>query len=340
MALPAPHPTARSSAVARRHGGAAASGAGQAEAASGAGPGSGRLSPPAANLLCMASMLAWAAGLPAADLLIPLVPPLPLTALRLALAALVLVPVWWLVEGGRALRAADWRRGLWVGGIGFGLSSLLLLVAQERTDAVTVAVISATMPVVGVALEGLFDGRRLTAGLLIGLALSLAGGYLAYAGRIGSFALGLGAAAMLGSVLAYVWGSRAAVRCLPGLSALGRTSIMAAAAALVSLPVALVAAAAGAPTPDWAALGWSQVGALAAFAVSGMALANLLWIVSVAHLGIAVASLHSNAAPFYVMLFAVVMGGSFALLQGLGAVVVLAGVLFAQIGRRDAPAGA
>ena len=40
-------------------------------------------------------MLVWAAGLPAANLLIPIVPPLPLATLRLALGAAVLLPLWW-----------------------------------------------------------------------------------------------------------------------------------------------------------------------------------------------------------------------------------------------------
>ena len=35
-----------------------------------------------ANLLCMLSMLVWSMGLPAADVLIGPVPPLPLTAAR------------------------------------------------------------------------------------------------------------------------------------------------------------------------------------------------------------------------------------------------------------------
>ena len=44
----------------------------------------------AANLICSASMLIWAAGLPAADHLIPLLPPEQLTALRMALTAAAL----------------------------------------------------------------------------------------------------------------------------------------------------------------------------------------------------------------------------------------------------------
>ena len=45
-----------------------------------------------ANLICMFSMLIWAAGLPAADFLIPLLAPEQLNALRMLLAAGTLVP--------------------------------------------------------------------------------------------------------------------------------------------------------------------------------------------------------------------------------------------------------
>ncbi|MGB4829324.1 MAG: hypothetical protein WBP18_19000, partial [Paracoccaceae bacterium] len=48
----------------------------------------------AANLICMTSMLIWAAGLPAADRLIPLLPGDQLAALRMVLAAGALVPLW------------------------------------------------------------------------------------------------------------------------------------------------------------------------------------------------------------------------------------------------------
>ena len=77
-----------------------------------------------ANLICVASMLVWAAGLPAADLVIPLIPPIALTALRTGLAAAVLLLVWVLVEGAGPLRRANWGRGILVGGICIGLAAV------------------------------------------------------------------------------------------------------------------------------------------------------------------------------------------------------------------------
>ncbi|MDP3960121.1 MAG: EamA family transporter [Pseudorhodobacter sp.] len=295
-----------------------------------------RRGPLAANLICMASMLVWAVGLPAADVLIAVLPPLPITALRLALAAAVLLPLWLLADGWTALRGAPWWRGIGVGGIGFGFGAYLLIVAQARTDAVTVAVIVASMPVVGIALECLLDGRRLTLALIAGLGLSLAGGLLAYGARIGGFGLGLGALAAFGSVLAFTWGSRAAVTAFPDLTAIGRTTITLAGAAIVTLAAVLVASTLGVPAPNWAAVGPREIGALVLYAVTGLALSQVLWILSVGHLGIGLASLHINAAPFYVMAILYALGGPWNGAQALGAAIVGVGVLIAQLPPRPA----
>ncbi|MCX8509607.1 MAG: DMT family transporter, partial [Rhodobacteraceae bacterium] len=116
----------------------------------------------AANLLCMASMFIWAAGLPAAQPLIHKLPPLSLTAARMALAALSMLPCWALMDGWGALRAAQWGKGLLIGASTIGLGAFMLVTGQGMSDPVTVAIISASMPVVGIAIELLLDGRKLT----------------------------------------------------------------------------------------------------------------------------------------------------------------------------------
>ncbi|NUB42906.1 DMT family transporter [Fertoebacter nigrum] len=283
-----------------------------------------------ANLICMASMLIWAAGLPAADLLIVHIPPLPLTALRMALAAGVLLPLWLLADGRAVVAGAQWGRGILVGGIGFGVGSYLLIFAQSRTDAVTVAVISATMPVIGIALECLLDGRRLRAGLVAGLALSLAGGLLTYGGKLGAVGFGLGALAAFASVVCFTWGSRATVISFPALSPIGRTAITLTGGALATGIAAITQISLGGPAPDWAALGAREISALLLYGFGALALSQILWIISVGQLGIGLAALHINAAPFYVMLFLYALGGSWEWMQVLGAAIVGFGVIIAQ----------
>lgn len=294
-----------------------------------------------ANLYCMGSMLVWAMAFPAVDLLLPVLSPLPLTAARMCLATAVLVPVWLLLEGAATLRRAAWGRGIVVGGLGFGLGACLLVMAQARTDAVTVAVISASMPVAGIALECLMDGRRLSAALVAGLGLSLLGGVLAYAARLGGgLAIGPGALMAFLSVVMFSWGSRQTVAGFPALSALGQTTVTLAGAALLMLALALLRATLAAPGPDWAAFragfGPAEAAALALYGIGSLALSQVLWILGVARLGIGIAAMHANAAPFYVMVLMLALGAAWNWWQALGAGLVAAGVLIAQQGRAQA----
>ncbi|MES2144229.1 MAG: DMT family transporter [Pseudomonadota bacterium] len=283
-----------------------------------------------ANLICLASMMIWAAGLPAAGLIVPYMPPLALTAARATLAALVLMPLWWVVEGWGAVRTADWRRGTWVGFVTLGLASVFVILALTWTDAVTVAIVTATMPVAGIALECALDRRPFTRALGLGLLLSIAGGLLALAGGTVKLDLGLGALAALASVLCYTWGSRETVRALPRLTSLGRSAVTVTGAAGVMLMAAMGDGMVRDAWPDWGSIGLREFTGLAIFGIGSMAVSQLLWIVSVGRIGIGAASLHMNAVPFYVMLIVFALGGPWNWWQAAGAVVVVTGAMVAQ----------
>ena len=283
-----------------------------------------------ANVMCILSMLIWAMGLPAASLLLATVPPLPLTAARMLMAAACLLPLWGLVEGFGALRTAPWRKGVFIGGGTLGLGAFLLVLGQGMTDAVTVAVISASMPVVGIAIEVLLDGRKLSRNLVVGVLLSLLGGWLALDDGPDGMSLGMGAALCFVSVVVYTLGSRLTVTSFVALSPLGRTTVTLTGAAMATTVAASGAALAGASAPQWQALGWTELGALAIFAIGGLAISQFLWIRSVGHLGIALSSLHINATPFYVMLIMFALGGHWSWSQAAAAALVGLGVLVAQ----------
>lgn len=282
-----------------------------------------------ANLICMASMLIWAAGLPAADHLIPLLLPEQLNAMRMTLAALSLLPVWALMEGPGALLRVNWLKGIAVGSL-IGLGAWFLVQGQARGGAVTAAVISATLPVVGIALEVALDGRRLTLGLVAGLLLSLAGGMMALDFGEGGLSLGIGALLCFGSVVSFALGSRLTVTAFPALSPIGRTALTIAGAAIVSLAAAGLQAASGTPLPDLSGWGLKEVSALLLFSVGSLGVSQLMWIMSVERLGIGLSSLHINAAPFYVMLILFALGAQWDWVQAGAALLVGVGVLLAQ----------
>jgi len=280
-------------------------------------------------------MVIWAAGLPASELIIPHMPPLALTAGRAVLAAAVLMTVWWAVEGARAIRKADWLTGTLVGVVTLGLASFFIILALQLNDPVTVAIVTATMPVAGIVLECVADRRPLTRAMALGLVLSVAGGLIAVSGTEGSIDFGFGVLAALASVLCYTWGSRATVRALPDLTPLGRSAVTVGGCAVVMLTVALGDGVLRDSWPDWGAIGVPELAGLAIFGIGSMALSQLLWIISVGRIGIGAASMHSNAVPFYVMLMVFALGGAWSWLQTLGAVIVMFGAMVAQglIGR-------
>jgi drug/metabolite transporter (DMT)-like permease len=296
-----------------------------------------------ANLIALVSILAWCVGLPATEVLVADIPPLALTALRMTTAGLVLVAVWVATEGPGPLRAADWRQGILVGAVVMGVGGLGATVALDLTDAVTVAIVSATMPIAGLALEVLLDRRRITRGLVAGLVLGVAGGILALDVGHATPALGIGALAALVAVVGYAWGSRATVKRFPALSPLGRAAVTVSGAGIATGALTLVQAATTGTGIAWAALGWPTLGALVASAVVGVSLAQFLWVAAVGRIGIGVASLHSNAAPFYVMLIALALGQPWNAMKAVGAAVVILGVLVAQdmlpVPRRWRPVG-
>lgn len=291
-----------------------------------------------ANLICMFSMLIWAAGLPAADHLIPMMVHEQLNALRMGLAGVSLVIFWAAVEGFGPLFRVNWLRGIAVGSL-IGLGAWFLILGQSRGGAVTAAVISSSLPVVGIALEVVLDGRKITVALVLGLILSLVGGVLALDLKGGGMSLGIGALLCFGSVLTFALGSRLTVTAFPDQTPIGRTAVTLMGAAIAAAVVAGAQyALGGAPAPDFSGWGAVEIADILLYAVGAMAVSQVLWIMSVERLGIGLSALHINAAPFYVMLILFALGHPWIWSQVAAAGLVGLGVLLAQgiipIGRR------
>lgn len=281
------------------------------------------------NALGVASMVAWASAFPAAEYLLQDWPPLALIAARLLLSVGVLIPVWLLLDGARTLWTARWSRGLFVGGLGFGLGTWMLLVAQDQSDPVTVALIASAAPLAGTLLEMASGQRRLTGRFALGMGVSVFGGAVA-TNALAPGAFGWGAGLALGSVFLFAWGSDRAVRDFPDLSPTGRTTITFA-GALVTVGLICVgasvlgfdAAIAASPKPD-------HILPLLIYALVSMAFSQALWLASVGRLGVAVASFHINIAPFYVMLLMFALGHGWDWTKATGAAIVGLGVIIAQ----------
>lgn len=294
-----------------------------------------RTSAVSGNLLGMTSMMAWAAGFPAAEALLQTWDPVPLVAGRVLFAMILLLPLWLILDPG-GLRRPGNLRGMAVGAFGFGGGALTILVAQWYTDPVTVAIIAAASPLTATLVEWAHDRTPLTRPFLIGLVLTVIGGAVATGGGVPGN-LGIGAALALASCFLFSWASLRTIRDLPDHGALGRTTVTLAGALVLLWAVLAVGLASGFTPPPPDPLSGRSLGLLAVYGLGAMAISQFLWIASVDKLGVAVASFHINLSPFYVMLLMLVLGGSWSWSQAIGAAIVGSGVVIAQRPARTQP---
>jgi len=282
------------------------------------------------NLACMTAIMLFAVGFPAADRLLQDWGVVSLIATRNMLGLLLLVCLWLVIEGWKAVASAPWFTGIRIGAIGFGLGATLLLVCQSMTNAVTAALAAASMPVAAVGYEVALDGRRLTRNFLTGVVLVLIGGYLAIGMDIGDANLGTGALIGLLAATIFAWGSRSTVKSLPELSAVGQTVVTTAGMAFFCLALYLVLILFNLPGTHAAALDTHSWSLLLIYAWVSLAISQAFWIAGVGKLGVGLASFHLNAAPFYVMLILLALGGSWSWMQAMGALILATGVVIAQ----------
>lgn len=283
------------------------------------------------NILCFAAMVAWAAGFPAVEGLLDTWGVLALIAARMAVGAVLLLVVLWLVEGLSSFRNAEWRSGVFAGAFGFGLGATLLLLGQAMSDPVTTAIVAAMSPVAGAVYEFLYDKRRASARLIIGVALSIAGGLIAVGPALFAGEAGLGALICLLSVFVFVWGTRASNQRMPGDSALTRTTVTSIGAALFCMIVWVGAASLGLATAQAGAFAPPDIANFLIWTILAFVVSQTLWLWSSGALGVLVASLQMNAVPFYVMIAGVIsLGAAWSWVQAFGAAVVGLGVIVAQ----------
>ena len=280
------------------------------------------------NGLAVASMVLFAAGFPAADILLQGWHPIFLITVRLIMAMLAMIPLWVLIEGIEPLRWAPWIKGIRIGFFGFGLATTMLLFAQWYTDPVMVALIASTTPIAATLIE-VWDGqRRLTRNFTLGLGLSVAGGVVAAGGQF-NWNLGLGVLLALGSGFLFSWASNAAVRQLPTLTPIGRSTVtFAGAGVFVALLMAGGSITGLVPVP--ASISFAEFGYLSIYAVAAMGLSQILFIASVGRIGVGLTSFHINATPFYVMLIMVALGANWDIRALIGATIVGFGVILSQ----------
>ncbi|MCH2248822.1 MAG: DMT family transporter [Cognatishimia sp.] len=288
------------------------------------------------NALGLSSMLIWSMAFPAADLLLHSWDPMALTLFRFVMSVLFLIPIWIMIEGWHKVRSAPWLRGILIGGPTFGLAPYLLLVSQDLTSAITAAILASTLPIVSTLVEVITGERRLRTTFVFGLALSVIGAIVA-TGQIEAVSLSWGALTMLGSVTLFAVGSYLAVRHFPEVTSMGHAVLPMVGGLIVTAAIYGGMVAYGMDVVPNHEIGATEWAWLWIYALAGLAISQLLWVAAVGQIGVALASFHINATPFYVMILMLFMGAAWDWRAAIGAAIVIAGVGVAQLRRRPAP---
>ena len=285
-----------------------------------------------ANANCFAAMLLWATGFVALEYLLDDWGVLSLSSLRLVVSVVFLVLWWGWTEGWAKVFGASWRKGLIIGGFGWGVGSVLLLMGQKLSDPVTVTIVVAMMPIAGAATEIVFDNRRLSRRLIVGLILAVLGGYLATGAQLTQGNFGFGVALCLGAILLFAWVTRATTRQLETLSRTGQTAVTLCGGMLVTLAWYGISIVAGFGETHIGTIDTGDWLPLLIFLLPSSGIAQLLWIHGAGKLGVLLASFHMNAVPFYVMVILVSLSlGQWYWLQAGAVALVALGVLVSQM---------
>ena len=283
-----------------------------------------------ANLICLIAVALFAFTFPASDILLNDWGILSVIVFRNISAFVLLLIMWVISEGYSQIKSADWLNGLWVGGVGFGIGSVLMITTIYLTTPVVAALTAAIMPLTGVVLEVLFDGRKLRRWVVVGFALVLIGGFLATGVNFSEAKFGFGALlGLVGSAL-YAWGSRATVVHLPKLTPLGQTTVTSFGMTMFGVIFYLVALSLGLPGTMIPEVTNNHIVLILVTGWVSLSISQYLWIKGVGKLGIGIASFHLNGAPFFVMLILLVLGGEWNWQTAIGALVLVLGVMVSQ----------
>lgn len=281
-----------------------------------------------AHASTVVTMFAWGTLIPAAKVVLREFDPWTLTALRVAVAAGVLLAVSIGIDGLSWLRAVPWPRAL---ALGAGIASFLLLFAVgiAISNPISAIIVSGTSPAVAAIYAALAFRLPLPRGAVVAFGLSTAGAIIAALGNVTPdqhVGVRGGEWLLVVASLSWTWYSYKAQEWLGAWSQhrITAVSYFGAAAVLTPIYVVLFVAGVAAPprdvpsAPTMALLVW-MIGA-------ATLLGGVLWNYGVSRIGIIVTSLYLNLIPVFGILTAAVFGSYPTGHQLLGCALVIAGV--------------
>jgi drug/metabolite transporter (DMT)-like permease len=259
------------------------------------------------------------------------IPPLPFTAVRFVVSSLLLLLVLRLVEGPAMLRAGTMKLLVILGILGNTCYQLVFTLGLARTTASNSALILSTVPTVVAVFAGALGLERITTRMWIGIAL----GTLGVIAVISTRGVAFDARTLTGDLLTVLavlfWaGYTVGLRRLPaGVSSLRVTTIT----TLTGTPGLVLAGLPGTLRVDWLHVSAEAWLALGYASVLSLVVAYLLWNRSVKAIGGTRTAIYMCITPLVAVLGAwLLLGERPHPLQGLGAVLIITGVLLTRVG--------
>ncbi|HET6837735.1 MAG TPA: DMT family transporter [Gemmatimonadales bacterium] len=286
------------------------------------------------DLAMLLVCLIWGLNFSVTKLALVQIPPLPFTAVRFIISSLLLWLILRVAEPGVAPREGM-RTLILLGLVGNTLYQLLFTLGLDLTAATNSALILSTVPTVVAILAGTFGLERITRRMWLGIALGTLGVVLVIATRGVGFQMGTLVGDLLTVLAVLCWaGYTVGLRRVPpGISPLRVTTIT----TIAGTPGLVLVGLPGMVRLDWGEVDLKAWAGLAYAAVLSLVVAYLLWNRSVKAVGGTRTAIYMCVTPLFAVIGAwLLLGERPHPLQGVGAVLIVAGVLLTRVqGRRS-----
>jgi drug/metabolite transporter (DMT)-like permease len=274
--------------------------------------------------------LIWGINFAVTKLAIEQMPALPFTAIRFAVASLLLWLVVRLIEPPTKPAPGELRRLVILGVVGNTLYQLAFILGLAHTTAGNSSLILATVPTVVAVFAWMLGLERVTPRMWAGIVIGTAGVVLVIAAGGVEFTARTLRGDALTVVAVLCWaGYTIGLRGLPkGLSPLRVTSIT----TIAGMPGLLLAGLPGLLVMEWQTIPGSAWGALAYATLLSLVVAYILWNRSVQAVGGTRTAIYMCVTPLVALGAAwLILGEHLRPLQGVGAGMVIGGVLLTRL---------
>ena len=285
-----------------------------------------------ANLGLLFMVVIWGAMFPALERILRSWDVFSATAGRHTLAVIALLIVLSMRERASPVqRRMPWVRLLLLGFFGMTVTALLTTLSVQLSSGASAAIASATNPITSAITARLLHRVPLIPGIVVGSVLSTAGGLIAVLGDdSGAMELRGGELLLILANVLWTWYSMMAQRWLAGYSQL-HISCLTALTGLIGLYAVIAVVGAAGMADFHVDLSPEPVLLLIFAGAISIAIGNSLWHFGVSRVGVTIAAMYSNLIPVVAVTISFWAGTRPTTAQLVGAAVIIAGVLYAQM---------